>query len=174
MTLSTSSQKIPKINKNYNKKYIINQIDLLNIKNNRINNCVYFYSIMLDNKHCLKVGLTSRNLCDRFYKYLFVEHKTQKKDIDTFRLLAVYNFETRQIAQAMETVFNIRLKKYKLFEDQHSRIEQYEFNKSWEIIKKYIINGLIFNIDGWITPFSMKNGTVNKQKDAQTAKFISH
>ena len=29
-------------------------------------------------------------------------------------------------------------------------------------------------ISALITPFSMKNGTFNKQKDAQTAKFISH
>jgi hypothetical protein len=142
--------------KKFNKKYIINQINLLNIKNTENNNYVYFYSILLDNKYCLKVGLTSRDLCNRFYRYLFVEHKNQQKDINTFRLLAVYNFETRQIAQAMETVFNVRLKKYKLSEHQHSRTEQYEFYKSWEIIKKYIINGLMFNIDGWVNPYIEK------------------
>jgi hypothetical protein len=42
-----------------------------------------------------------------FYNYLFIEHIDKKKDINSFRLLAVFNFENRKIALTIENIFNM-------------------------------------------------------------------
>ena len=135
------------------KEHIRQQISLLNINQHNKYNYIYFYVIKMDNKWCMKFGRTDGDLYDVLSKYLFVEHFVQKKDIETFRLLAVWQFESEKIAQKYEEIIKEGFSKYPLNNNQpFMPIEQYSFVESWNLSKDYIHGGFIFSNYGWVHP----------------------
>ena len=129
---------------------IINkQINSLKIPN-ETSHLLYLYSLELDGKLCVKPGITSQNLSERIYKYLFVEHKNQTKNMDTFMLLAVYNFDSINVAKSAESFVKEGLKKYPLHIKQHHLTEQYCLKSSWNALSPLVNNTFPFCANHWI------------------------
>jgi hypothetical protein len=126
------------------KEHIKHQISLLNIPRTNDHHYIYFYVIKMDDKWCMKIGRTINNLYDMINKYLFVEHFTQKKDIETFK--------NSELAEISERIIKEGLKNYPLNINQYENTEQYLFMESWELLKKYIQYGFVFSSDGWVHP----------------------
>jgi hypothetical protein len=120
-------------------------------ENNEVShNYIYIYYIKINGKGCLGVGITKTDLFERLHKYLIVENKTKKKEMNTFKILGVYDYETYEMAQIMEKLITLSLQKYPLSKRQDIKTKQYEFVQSWRILKGYIINGLMFHFNSWI------------------------
>ena len=110
-------------------------------------NYMYFYVLKINGIWCLRFGLTERDLLQTFTRQLFIEHFT--KNIDTFRLLAIYDYdyESTTIAENTEQIIKEGLKSFILEEKQLG----YSFFKSWDVLKTYITNGMMFS-KSWIRP----------------------
>ena len=108
-------------------------------------NYMYFYVLKINGIWCLRFGLTERDLLQTFTRQLFIEHFT--KNIDTFRLLAIYDYESTTIAENTEQIIKEGLKSFILEEKQLG----YSFFKSWDVLKTYIKNGMMFS-KSWIRP----------------------
>ncbi len=138
---------------NTNKQQIIDKINVLNINNkNKSHFYLYFYCLILDGKKCLKIGVTTQQLHERIYQYLYVEYKKTPKNMDTFNVLAVFNFNSKKIMQMTESIIKCELQKFPLIDNQHSSVEQYCFNKSWTHLEKFIKKPLLFSDEFWIHP----------------------
>ena len=135
-----------------NQKYIYDQVCLLNIPERDTHNLIYFYYLQINNKECLTVGYTTCDLFERLCKYILIENKKKKKKMDTFRLLAVYNYENLEFAKSIDILINSALQKYPLIKTQPSQTKQYMFVDSWKLIKNNVISGLMFSSEGWVHP----------------------
>jgi hypothetical protein len=109
-------------------------------------NYIYFYVIKIDDIWCLRFGLTDQDLFQTFTRQLFIDQFT--KNIDTFRLLAIYDYESLTIAENTQRVIKEGLKSFIL---EENLIISYSFSKSWNLIKTYITNGMLFS-KSWIRP----------------------
>jgi hypothetical protein len=137
------------------KKKIQSQISLLNFPDNGSHFIFYIYALILDNKPCLKVGITEVILSNRIYQYLYSkgEHAHQDKIIETFKLLCVYTFPSRMIAEKWEGFLKCGFKDFPLTENQNYNTEQYKLKQSWKILSECISTKPIFCINIYIHPF---------------------
>lgn len=98
---------------------------------------IYFYSIILDEKPCLKAGKTTKKLGDRIAQYLNKEHMNQNKMPSTLNVLGIIIMEDETI-DTCETFIKSALKPHPLNKGQHSNIEQYDLCKGWVLIRDHI------------------------------------
>jgi hypothetical protein len=76
--------------------YIDTQCNLLQISTNTSKFKLYFYGLIFNDKACMKPGMTEQDLQKRIKQYLLKEHRDKNKDMSTFILIAVYEFESKE------------------------------------------------------------------------------
>jgi hypothetical protein len=104
-------------------------------------NYMYFYILQINGIWCLRFGLTEQDLFQTFTRQLLIDHFT--KNIDTFRLLAIYDYESKTIAENTEQMIKEGLKSFIL--EEKNLIIGYSFFKSWNLLNTYITNGMMFS-----------------------------
>lgn len=151
------------------------QYKLLGLHVNESKFKLYFYALELDGKMCIKPGKSKQELSTRIKQYLFREHLDKSKNMDTFMIIAVYEFDSEDIMKSAEGLIKSGFKKYPLNEGQNGNIEQYTLEPAWNFFKKFI-NNMPFNINSWIHP-DVDNAinnliTIEKvKKNTATTKF---
>lgn len=111
---------------------------------------VYYYILLLDDKPCLKSGKTIDVIDKRIYSYLFNEHPLQKKDMDTFRMLGVFNFEDKATMSSMEKLMNSKFSKYPLTIGQHGNTEQFDLVKIKNVLLRAMKGCEGFSTKWWL------------------------
>jgi hypothetical protein len=142
------NQKIASIGTNYrsvidNKEHIRKELNLFNNCCNKLNkehNYLYFYIIKINNELCLKIGVSTHDLFQTFVRQILIEQYTQ--DIESFRLLAIYDYSSLTIAENTEHIIKEALHIFSIDKQQRGL---YSFYKSWSLIQSYIINGMMFS-----------------------------
>jgi hypothetical protein len=151
------------------------QYKLLGLPANEHKFKLYFYALELDGKMCIKPGKSKQELSKRIKQYLFKEHLDKSKNMDTFMIAAVYEFDSEDVMKSAEGLIKSGFKKYPLNEGQNGNIEQYTLEPAWNFFKEFI-NNMPFKINSWIHPhvdIAINNLiTMEKvKKNTATAKF---
>lgn len=144
--------------------YIDSECDLLNIPEDEKYR-LYYYALVADGKAMLKPGKTHQVLKKRIKQYLFTEHKNMEKDMETFKLIAVYEFKTKNLLTKAELLMKEGFKEYPLKEGQFYATEQYQLEPCWDLLKDFLRN-MPFCKKSWIRP-DVENavqGILNKTK----------
>lgn len=98
----------------------------------------YFYGLLLDDKPCAKFGKSTVHLGKRIHSYLEIEHKDQKKDWDSFRLICVMQFRRRTSIKHVEELIKDHAREHPFHEKQHPNTEQYNLKSVWGEIRGFI------------------------------------
>lgn len=130
--------------------YIDSECDLLNIPEDEKYR-LYYYALVADGKAMLKPGKTHQVLKKRIRQYLFKEHKNMEKDMETFKLIAVYEFKTKNLLTKAELLMKEGFKEYPLKEEQFHATEQYQLEPCWNLLKSFLRN-MPFCKKSWIGP----------------------
>lgn len=132
-------------------EFIEFQCKLLKIPPNKSKFKIYFYALKLDGKLCIKPGKSKQELSTRINQYLFIEHSKKSKNMETFMLIAVYEFDSEDIMKNIENLIKSGFNEYPLNKDQHGNTEQYLLEPSWNHLKGFI-NNMPFSKNSWIHP----------------------
>lgn len=131
------------------KKWMTDEMKELHLPSD-LNTVLYVYTLEIDGKQCLKIGITKSDILKRIIKYLFAEHYDQdKKIIDSFRMLYIHNFENDKVARKIEGAFKDRLSCFPLTEGQKWQTEQYMFVDAWDAVKDELNQRIIFSNGFW-------------------------
>lgn len=99
----------------------------------------YCYAITLNGMAVAKPGRSSVNLLDRIYQYINVEHSNQK--IENFFLIAVIEFDRKKSLIAAENFIKENTdRRFNVFKNQPSQLEQYQLKPFFDEINKHFIN----------------------------------
>lgn len=111
---------------------------------------IYFYSIVLDGKPCIKAGKTVKKLVERITQYLNKEHLNQNKMPGTLNVLGIIIMEEDTITTC-ETFIKSALKNYPLNPRQNHNTEQYDLCKGWIQVRDHIAN-FPFALESFLNP----------------------
>jgi len=126
----------------YNRKIISIETDHIRDELELFNNCcntehnyLYFYTIKINNKLFLKIGISTQDLFQTFVRQILIEQYTQ--DIESFRLIAMYEYSSLIITTHIEQIIEELLR---IFNIDKEHFGLYSFPKSWNIIQSHIMN----------------------------------